>query len=340
LLDEFLARLYLKALACTLYAINAYCVLRLYSVFVRKLNRKTIPDKGYFGTVFVLIAYLLLFAFVSAKAWQEMFYEFLTHVGLTLLFCAVCSILEEIIRQRSVRHILDDWIDNFLEKAETWKDDFEKIGKILNRHPTLTQIFSFFLLLVGCMIFSSLPRNEGLIFLLLFSLLGYCLYLAYALHSCRRLFLLLVVFSFVYALQAAATVMELYKESDTSPSGDLNFWIVLIVYVLLWMFTAIVAEDEPVQMVFKIVNTFTTLIAIAGNILIPICTEAKFMPTQILDGYDNDKIVTVAFNLAILPLVAAGYLAQLTKDIQLYLKKRKRPGLQESQDKLYNTDLK
>ena len=40
-----------------------------------------------------------------------------------------------------------------------------------------------------------------------------------------------------------------------------------------------------------------------------------------MSGID-DTILTIAFNLFILPLVAAGYLAQLVKDLHQYLKAR------------------
>ena len=40
----------------------------------------------------------------------------------------------------------------------------------------------------------------------------------------------------------------------------------------------------------------------------------------------NATILTIAFNLFILPLVAAGYLAQLVKDLHQYLKARDDPA--------------
>lgn len=94
------------------------------------------------------------------------------------------------------------------------------------------------------------------------------------------------------------------------------------VYVFLWIFTALVADYEPVQMVFKITNTFTTLAAIGGNILIPVVSIESLPDTVFWPGYDNATILTIAFNLFILPLVAAGYLAQLVKDLHQYLKTR------------------
>lgn len=94
----------------------------------------------------------------------------------------------------------------------------------------------------------------------------------------------------------------------------------IIVYVIIWMLTALVAEYEPVQMVFKIVNTFTTLAAILGNILIPVFSVEILPIETLLPGYDNMTVITIGFNMFILPLVAAGYLAQLAKDIYQYLK--------------------
>ena len=66
-------------------------------------------------------------------------------------------------------------------------------------------------------------------------------------------------------------------------------------------------------MVFKIVNTFTTLAAILGNILIPVFSVEIFPVETLLPGYDNTTVITIGFNMFILPLVAAGYLIKLSK---------------------------
>ena len=123
-------------------------------------------------------------------------------------------------------------------------------------------------------------------------------------------------------MQVAATVEYVCKNSAAPQTNDSLLIIILVVYVLLWIFTALIADDEPVQMVFKIVNTFTTLAAIAGNILIPMFSVQVAAHPQILPGYDNNTAFTIVFNLFILPLVAAGYMAQLVKDIQIYFIKK------------------
>ena len=164
----------------------------------------------------------------------------------------------------------------------------------------------------------SQSRANSMLIYTLAGFIAYCVYLAYALRSCRRLLLLLFGFAFLYAWQVAMAIAEFSNSQD----GEFGFFVVVIAYVFLWIFTALVADYEPVQMVFKITNTFTTLAAIGGNILIPVVSIESLPDTVFWPGYDNATILTIAFNLFILPLVAAGYLAQLVKDLHQYLKTR------------------
>ena len=47
---------------------------------------------------------------------------------------------------------------------------------------------------------------------------------------------------------------------------------------------------------------------------------AKLMPAGAsVDGYTIDTALMIAYNALLLPLVAAGYLAQITQDIYWYL---------------------
>lgn len=321
-MEMFFSRLVLTLFSLMLNGAMVINGFHLCIVFYRQCRKRPLPPPHSFTAFLRFLFMLSLFAYLSSRVNREGLRSFLIHSGLTLLFCALCFILENIIRQGGIQRAMDEIISQFLEKINVSRNFFQLLGDFLQKHRGLTYALMLLPLLIGSLISGSMPTAEGVVFISLSLLIGYCSYLAYALHSCRRLILLLIVFSFVYAMQVAATVEHVYKNSATPQTNDSLLIIILVVYVLLWIFTALIADDEPVQMVFKIVNTFTTLAAIAGNILIPMFSVQIADYPQILPEYDNNTVFNIVFNLFILPLVAAGYMAQLAKDIQIYFTKK------------------
>ena len=321
-MEMFFSRLVLTLFSLMLNGAMVINGFHLCIVFYRQCRKRPLPHPHSFTAFLRFLFMLSLFAYLSCRMNRAGLRSFLIHSGLTLLFCALCFILENIIRQGGIQRAMDEIISQFLEKINISRNFFQLLGDFLQKHRGLTYALMLLPLLIGSLISGSMPTAEGVVFISLSLLVGYCSYLAYALHSCRRLILLLIVFSFVYAMQVAATVEYVCKNSAAPQTNDSLLIIILVVYVLLWIFTALIADDEPVQMVFKIVNTFTTLAAIAGNILIPMFSVQVAAHPQILPGYDNNTAFTIVFNLFILPLVAAGYMAQLVKDIQIYFIKK------------------
>lgn len=321
-MEMFFSRLVLTLFSLMLNGAMVINGFHLCIVFYRQCRKRPLPHPYSFTAFLRFLFMLSLFAYLSCRMNRAGLRSFLIHSGLTLLFCALCFILENIIRQGGIQRAMDEIISQFLEKINISRNFFQLLGDFLQKHRGLTYALMLLPLLIGSLISGSMPTAEGVVFISLSLLIGYCSYLAYALHSCRRLILLLIVFSFVYAMQVAATVEHVYKNSAAPQTNDSLLIIILVVYVLLWIFTALIADDEPVQMVFKIVNTFTTLAAIAGNILIPMFSVQIADYPQILPEYDNNTVFNIVFNLFILPLVAAGYMAQLAKDIQIYFTKK------------------
>lgn len=298
-----------------LYAIAVGYVLRLGTAILCKIKHANIPTDN--GPLFVFrsLIFLTLLAFnLKANGILDI-YSYLRHAAVILLFCIACFILKEILRYGEVRYLIDNFIESFLNLVDNAKSIFEKAGKFFLFHSTVMYITLWLWGVGTSLVAQEYSESNRILIYTLAGFLAYCVYLSYALHSCRRLLLLLCVFALIYALQVSLTIIEF----SHLPNG-ISFLIVTIVYVIIWMFTALIAEYEPVQMVFKIVNTFTTLAAILGNILIPVFSVEIFPVETLLPGYDNTTVITIGFNMFILPLVAAGYLAQLAKDIYQYLK--------------------
>lgn len=298
-----------------LYAIAVGYVLRLGTAILCKIKHTNIPTDN--GPLFVFrsLVFLTLLALNLKATGLLDIYSYLHRAAFILLFCTVCSILKDILQYGGVRYLIDNFIDGFLSFVDNVKSIFEEVGNFFLLHPTVMYITLFLWGVGTSLVAQEYSESNRILIYNLTGFLAYCVYLSYALHSCRRLLLLLCVFALIYAIQVSLTIIEF----SHLPNG-ISFLITIIVYVIIWMFTALVAEYEPVQMVFKIVNTFTTLAAILGNILIPVFSVEILPIETLLPGYDNMTVITIGFNMFILPLVAAGYLAQLAKDIYQYLK--------------------
>lgn len=246
--------------------------------------------------------------------------QFLITALACLSFSTICAILEKIVWSRSVMQVVNNLISRLLNGVGRVQGVFERIHDFFHRYPYIAIACPIVSLVFGLVIAKGRSETDVAFIMLIFLTLAYCFYLAYALHSCRHLLLLLFVFAGMYTIQVGPLVFVILNKSENS----LTEWgFILICYTALWCITALVSEKDPVQLVFKIANTFTTILAIAGNIAVPYW--AKRFPEGMVEGYSTDMALMIIFNALILPLVAAGYLAQLTKDIQIYLQSKYTP---------------
>lgn len=234
-----------------------------------------------------------------------------------LSFSTICAILEKIVWSRSVMQVVNNLICQFLDGTGRVQSVFERMHDFFHNYPRIAIVCPIVSLVLGLVIAKNTPETDAAFIMLIFFTLAYCFYLAYALHSCRHLLVLLFVFAGMYTVQVEPLVFVMLNKKKNS----LTEWaFILICYTALWCLTALVSEKDPVHLVFKIANTFTTIFVIGGNIAIPYL--AKLFPENIVEGYSTDMALMIVFNALILPLVAAGYLAQLTKDIQIYLQNK------------------
>lgn len=316
------SQFFLALLSGVLYCVSALYGLHFLIALCNYIRRKPLPSALSFWKAPYIALLLCISAYVCSAESRNGLYLFFLRTCLSLLFCAACYILENIVRFGGVEKAMLDMVMQFLKAIDICKSFLETVGAFLQKHGRVVYWLLVLLTIISLVLFGERSFVGSVLYTSLWLTLGYFLYLAYALHSCRRLMLLLLGFSFVYAIQVAGLLGYVARNAGFGQTDDFLLLLVLLVYVLLWIFTALVAEDEPVQLVFKITNTFTTLAAIVGNILIPIILSEVVGNAPIVPGYDNNTSLSIVFNLFILPLVAAGYLAQLAKDVQVYLKNR------------------
>lgn len=324
---QFYNYLHSQSLRCLSY-LCLYILVLSYAGFIllslfRFIKNDPLPDKC--ETPFSLEATFLLAAWdwllrrdVSASWYQA----YIRDVLFTLLFCAACSILEKILSARGFKSAMDRCVLATLKKIEQLQQNYEIIGSVLRKHKLLTYFGSLLLLLLSRIIFFLSYEPEAMIGSAAVLVVAYCLYLAYAIHSCRCLLILFMGFSWVYALQLESIISSTLWPVEHSQGSEPVIPLVFMCYTLLWCFSALIADDDSVQMALKIVNTMTTLAAIIGNICIPLLAVQSEWFGTFFDGFDNETILMIGFNLFILPLVAAGYLAALMKDAQIYLRKK------------------
>lgn len=239
-----------------------------------------------------------------------------------LIFFLACYILEKILSARGIKAAMDQCKTTTLQTIEQLRNGFNRVGAVFRVHKFLTYLSTLLLSILSGSILRFSSEPEAMICSAATLIAAYFLYLAYAMHSCRRLLLLLLLFSSAYASQLGGIIFTALCSLAYVQENDLLLLLVLLCYIVLWCFAALISDDDAAQLAFKIVNTFTTLAAIAGNIFIPFLAPSSEQLGIFYEGYSNQDFFTIGFNLFILPLVAAGYLATLTKDAQIYLRKK------------------
>ena len=122
-----------------------------------------------------------------------------------------------------------------------------------------------------------------------------------ALYSCRALFLALAAFLTVSLGTMLLIVNGMGSFTDAYIGG-------LLILLLLWMLIGGLADYEVAKMSSEIMNTITTLAVLVINVL--------------TGWLGIDAKLQFAVNVAVLPLVAAGYLTAILKEMQAYWEKR------------------
>lgn len=268
--------------------------------------------------------YCILVRYLPPEGWVYS-QDVLHLLGRTLLFGLACLIIRKILflLGRDGLRLLDKQITDFFFRLERLKGYLHKIHmwEIASPVKALSLFAAAFAfgILTGRYCASDKVAVAASI---LFTLYAFVLFLAYARNSCRRLLVLLPSFCLLCGMPLSIYINSL---AAFQAKGLALFVCFIVVFSVLWISAALLAEDAPVRLALAIINTFSTIAAVVVNLFLPLInvevsagqSETAKQLTELL-GIDFGTLLGVFFNIYILPLVAAGYLTLLAKDIQKY----------------------
>lgn len=214
MLIRYLTEFWQTLLKDTLFIIAFCYVLRILIVVLCKWKRAAIPGDDGALFAFRSITFLTLFAWNCGLNGYLDLSEYLCQAVSTLFFCMACSILEWILRYGGVCRMIDDLIEYFLVTVERARSFFQKISEFLCLHTALMYLVLAFLFVGTPLLAQSQSGANSMLVYTLAGFIAYCVYLAYALRSCRRLLLLLFGFAFLYAWQVAMAIAEFSNYQD------------------------------------------------------------------------------------------------------------------------------
>lgn len=147
-------------------------------------------------------------------------------------------------------------------------------------------------------------------------LIAFFIKLHSCLFSCKRLVVFWLIQGILLAFGGAYAVSRIVPNDILNPLAAYSAYCILL--VALWVISAGVADYEVAKMAGQIINTITTILLLAFNVLFSWCKQHAAIP---LPGGIFDELIYFA-NLLLLPLVASGYLAALFVEGRHYIEER------------------
>lgn len=310
------------------------CVVRYYVIQTRTVSKQVWqkPDQclikkicesiEHMMTIVVLIfLHCWQFAYLRGIPWQYCCPVLQISLCVCLWLCVwICAIIQEKVMSRTTwSAYMDKRIDEFLAIFAGVRWLLQKLGTAVEKMGPYRQAIAWFVWVVlsAVAVFLFHSRVELMIPLAIVFCVVYLGLAAYnALHSCRRLLLFWLKNGIIFALCAAGLVNF---PDNIAAESSLSYVVFTIVYTLIWLLLAGAADDAPAQMGCAIINTVTTLLLIAANILAIWGEQAITLPEQAFFSWRMLQDFSV---IVLLPLVVGGYLAALLKQFQVYWKNR------------------
>lgn len=177
------------------------------------------------------------------------------------------------------------------------------------------------IIFLGVMAVSVVAALTGSGALMVASSASYILVLFYsgasaALHSCRKLLVFWLVHGVYFSVAVLALLQIVIETSDQFAAA---YSIFVVVFSLLWLLAAGVADDDVAKMAAMIINTGTTILLVVINVLAGWVLNGSTPSPVLKETIEGLQYYSI---IILLPLVAAGYLAALLKEAQIYWKKR------------------
>ena len=246
-------------------------------------------------------------------------------------------------RQRWMNYF-DEIIDGFFYKIDSVRTGLDRLFKYIQTHQkamSIIPLLCVFVIMAFVLLTPVFPPLINICYLIAVILCGWESIASFykALHSCRKLLILWIVGNLIVSyllLSLLQSSLVWLTDITVFPSTILDFsktsWFCYIgftlIYTALWSLSAMLADDDCVKLATAIINTFMTLIIIIGNILCIIVNKAS------IQAEITSEQLQLILNLAVLPICTAGYISALSKEIQVYWKKRhRRPLPDDSKDK-------
>lgn len=237
------------------------------------------------------------------------------------LFNVICAILQKKLTSFDTwREYLEDIVNSFFHFFIGIRDFLlwlETVPKRLGKKGFplfigLCATWIFFTCLYGA--YKIFNLRFILILTIPFVLLTWFYSACVALHSCARLLAFWLVHGFFFAITIVAIEETISKSSAQSVTA---YCLFVLAFSSLWIMEAGAADDDVAKMAALIINTVTTILLIVINVLSGWgLSELSQFPklVKLLGRLQYYSVVIL------LPLVVAGYLSALLKEVQIYWK--------------------
>lgn len=236
-------------------------------------------------------------------------------IGCWLLTC-VCVILQEkISSKKSWIKYLEDEMKRFFQLFDTVRSFLLWIENKTKRYASALSWLIFIFGIVWMLFLLSGAKDHpevlpaaSILCVIAVVLAGACA----ALHSCRKLLRFWFIHGLLFSI-GVSSVLPICARGEVRQIIAYGAFVVM--FSLFWITIAGAADDDVGKMAACIVNTGTTILLIVINVLANWGIEADmWLWKEVLEILQYYSIV------AMLPLVVAGYLAGLLKELQIYWK--------------------
>lgn len=309
-------------------------ILNIACLIIMKVTHEKIPRIWEMG--FTVCGTIFLPATMPVRTdFEKMLYE----INKSYLFAAcLCWILYVILymvltyRKGVVRRMLNLIVSviycvfGWIESLRVW------IEQRRFARPPLLSVLALIIAVVTAYFSTVYPQKQTL--LISIAVLAILWFIAMELceniFSCRGLLKFWFGYGFVSAVLIVVSAEQIRKQTNST----VLYFIFIFCYIIIWTLTALLGDDAAVKMALLIVNTLTTISTVVLNIVLILFAQsldAQIMQTAHVEIKSYNQIA-IAANMVLLPFFAAGFLASLGKEMQIYWRTNSDEYLQKTKE--------